>query len=97
MAFLLFGFVTYKDTKTPFFLHTFRYTIDVASEVYYPLPPHLSVPCRKIGYKEGDFPHAELASRETLAIPIYPEMNLLQQNKVIHAVKGAAMRVSGKS
>lgn len=68
---------------------------DVASEVYYPLPPHLSVPCRKIGYKEGDFPHAELASRETLAIPIYPEMNLLQQNKVIHAVKGAAMKVSG--
>jgi hypothetical protein len=29
MAFLLFGFVTYKDTKTPFFLHTFRYTINL--------------------------------------------------------------------
>ncbi|MGE5774658.1 MAG: DegT/DnrJ/EryC1/StrS family aminotransferase, partial [Chloroflexota bacterium] len=33
----------------------------IASEVYYPLPPHLSTPCRKFGYKDGDFPHAERA------------------------------------
>jgi dTDP-4-amino-4,6-dideoxygalactose transaminase len=58
----------------------------IASEVYYPLPPHLSVPCRKFGYKEGDFPHAELASRETLALPLYPELTLAQQDEVIAAV-----------
>lgn len=58
----------------------------IASEVYYPLPPHLSVPCRKFGYKEGDFPHAELAARETLALPMYPELTLSQQDQVIAAV-----------
>ncbi len=59
----------------------------IASEVYYPLPPHLTEPCRKFGYKEGDFPHAELASRETLALPLYPELTLEQQDEVIAAVK----------
>jgi dTDP-4-amino-4,6-dideoxygalactose transaminase len=59
----------------------------IASEVYYPLPPHLSVPCRNFGYKEGDFPQAELAARETLALPLYPELTLAQQDEVIAAVK----------
>jgi len=59
----------------------------IASEVYYPLPPHLSTPCRKFGYKEGDFPHAELASRQTLALPLYPELSVEQQNEVLAAVK----------
>jgi len=58
----------------------------IASEVYYPLPPHLATPCRKFGYKEGDFPHAEKASRETFALPLYPELTLSQQDQVIAAV-----------
>jgi dTDP-4-amino-4,6-dideoxygalactose transaminase len=58
----------------------------VASEVYYPLPPHLSTPCRKFGYREGDLPHAERASHETLALPLYPELSLTQQDQVIQAV-----------
>lgn len=59
----------------------------IASEVYYPLPPHLSVPCRTYGYTEGDFPQAEKASKETLALPLYPEMSLAQQDEVIAAVR----------
>jgi dTDP-4-amino-4,6-dideoxygalactose transaminase len=59
----------------------------IASDVYYPLPPHLSVPCRKYGYKEGDFPHAEKAAKETLALPLYPELTLEQQDEVIAAVR----------
>jgi dTDP-4-amino-4,6-dideoxygalactose transaminase len=58
----------------------------IASEVYYPLPPHLSIPCRKFGYNESDFPHAERASHETLALPIYPELTESQQDKVIAAL-----------
>ncbi len=59
----------------------------IASEVYYPIPPHLSVPCRKYGYKEGDFPLAEKAAKETLALPLYPELTLNQQDEVIATVK----------
>jgi dTDP-4-amino-4,6-dideoxygalactose transaminase len=59
----------------------------IASEIYYPLPPHLSTPCRKLGYKESDFPQAERASRETLALPLYPELTNEQQNQVVAAVR----------
>ncbi len=59
----------------------------IASEVYYPLPPHLAVPCRKFGYQERDFPHAELAAKQTLALPLYPELSRIQQDEVISAVR----------
>jgi dTDP-4-amino-4,6-dideoxygalactose transaminase len=68
-------------------LQSFLKQKGIASEIYYPLPPHLSVPCRKFGYKEGDFPHAELASQQTLALPLYPELTMSQQDEVIGAVK----------
>lgn len=58
----------------------------IASEVYYPLPPHLSTPCRKLGYHEGNFPHAERASRETVALPLYPELTEGQQDEVIQRI-----------
>jgi dTDP-4-amino-4,6-dideoxygalactose transaminase len=58
----------------------------IASEVYYPLPPHLSMPCRKLGYQEGSFPYAEKASQETLALPLYPELTVEQQDQVIDAI-----------
>ena len=58
----------------------------VASEVYYPLPLHLAKPCQKLGFEEGDFPEAERASRETLALPLYPELTEEQQQQVITAV-----------
>lgn len=67
-------------------LQAFLKESGIASEVYYPLPPHLSTPCRKFGYQEGDFPHAEQASRETLALPLYPELTVQQQDEVIAAV-----------
>lgn len=69
-------------------LQTFLKQNGIASEVYYPLPPHLSVPCRKLGYKERDFPQAELASSQTLALPLYPELTEKQQDDVIEAIKG---------
>lgn len=59
----------------------------IASEVYYPIPPHLSVPCKKIGYNEGDFPHAEKAAKETLALPLYPELSNAKQDAVIKAIE----------
>lgn len=58
----------------------------IASEVYYPLPPHLSIPCQKFGYWEGDFPLAEKAAKETLALPLYPELTLAQQDEIIAAM-----------
>ncbi len=58
----------------------------IASEVYYPQPLHLSAPCRELGWIEGTLPVAEQAARETLALPLYPEMTDEQINAVITAV-----------
>lgn len=64
----------------------------VASAVHYPIPLPLTAACRHLGYSAGDFPEAERASREALAIPIFPEMSDEQVELVASSMSAALTR-----
>jgi dTDP-4-amino-4,6-dideoxygalactose transaminase len=58
----------------------------IGCAVYYPLALHLQPCFAHLGYREGSFPESETATREVLAIPVYPELTGAQQERVADAI-----------
>jgi dTDP-4-amino-4,6-dideoxygalactose transaminase len=59
----------------------------IGSEIYYPVPIHLQAALRDLGHKPGDFPQAERAAAEVLALPLYPELRDDEQQTVVAAIR----------
>jgi dTDP-4-amino-4,6-dideoxygalactose transaminase len=59
----------------------------IATVVYYPLGLHLQPAFEFLGYGSGNLPETEKAQREVLSLPLYPELDMESQERVVEAIK----------
>jgi len=68
-------------------LRAFLLESDIGTEVYYPVPLHLQACFSFLHYRKMDFPEAERAADQTLALPVFPEMTAAQQEYVVDRIQ----------
>jgi len=54
--------------------------------VYYPVSLQLQKCFSFLGSSEEDFPVSEQLSRETLALPVFPELTMEEQVRIVSAI-----------
>lgn len=63
--------------------------VGVLSMIYYPIPLHLQVVYQNLGYPLGSFLQTEAIAEEVLSLPMFPGINIEEQQQVAYALKEA--------
>ncbi|RMF85006.1 MAG: DegT/DnrJ/EryC1/StrS family aminotransferase [Nitrospirae bacterium] len=63
--------------------------------IHYPLPLHLQPAFADLGYGPGDFPHAEAAAASMISLPLFPQIEEAEVERVAEAVEAALAEVAG--
>lgn len=77
-------FVITCEDKTSLVEHLNKHNISAG--FHYPVPCHLQKAYSQLGYKEGDFPHAEYLASHCLSLPMYAELTNDEVNHVIETI-----------
>lgn len=75
-------------------LRKFLTNLKIGTEIYYPIPLHLQPVFAYLGYREGDLPESERASRDVLALPMFPELTEEEQRWVVQSIAEFYSRTS---
>lgn len=59
----------------------------IGSKIHYPIPIHLQVAAKGLGYKKGDFPVCERACGRILSLPIYQELTPKDLQYVVEQIR----------
>lgn len=59
----------------------------IETGIHYPLPLHIQGAYHHLGYKEGDFPVAEVCARSVISLPLYPELSKAHQYEIMQAMR----------
>lgn len=62
-------------------------SMGIGSAAFYPVPLHMQKAFACLGYKEGDFPVAEMITKQTVCLPIYPELTQEELEYIVEGVK----------
>jgi dTDP-4-amino-4,6-dideoxygalactose transaminase len=58
----------------------------IEAGIHYPIPLHLQPAYADLGYRKGDLPVTEAVAETCLSLPLFPEMTVAQQDRVIESV-----------
>jgi hypothetical protein len=68
-------------------LQEYLFNKGIGTAIYYPLPLHLQECYKDLGYREGDLPEAEKASKEVIALPMWPELTNEEVNYIVESIR----------
>jgi dTDP-4-amino-4,6-dideoxygalactose transaminase len=78
-------------------LQTALAEIGIQTGIHYPIPCHLQPAFQHLGYRAGNFPHAETLSQEILSLPMYPGLTNEQVHQVVSAIRALVNAELNKS